>query len=34
MGLMQFQALLLKYGNLFCDKQNYALNAVIGNSDI
>jgi len=34
MGFMQFQTLLLRYGNCFCDKLNYALNAVIGNSDI
>jgi hypothetical protein len=34
MGFMQFQTLLLRYGNLFCDMLNYALNVVIGNSDI
>jgi len=34
MGFMLFQTLLLRYGSLFCDKLNYALNAAIGNSDI
>jgi hypothetical protein len=34
MGFMQFQTLLLRYSNLFCDNLNYALNAVIGNSGI
>ena len=34
MGFMKFQTLLLRYGNLFCVKLNYALNAVTCNSDI